>query len=84
MDGNSSPRKPQKKFTVELKFRTLGLRPGIYNVIESNKGYRLWIKRGVWIGLPRELVEGDTKTFKPKIYNQNDKYIKSRRAPTHI
>lgn len=63
-NGNSSTLK--KSFTVKIHKYFLGIKPGIYNVIESNKGYRMWLNKDTWVGLPRDIVEGNPKLFRPK------------------
>ena len=64
MNETQSNQKTPKRFVVYLKEWTLGIKPGRYNVTESNKGYRLWLTKTMWVGLPRQVVERNPRIFK--------------------
>lgn len=71
-ENQTLPRKP-RCFIVTLREKTLGINPGRYNVTESRKGYRLWINKTTWVGLPRMIVERNRYIFRPKRSNTNHK-----------
>jgi hypothetical protein len=59
----------RKVYTIKFFKKTLGIDPGIYNVTQSKKGYRLWLRKGIWIGLPKGIVELNPKLFREKKFN---------------
>lgn len=62
-EDRQTQRKDNKKFLVNMP-KKLGLASGKkYYFIETEKGYSLSFGRGLWIGMPKALVENSPQLY---------------------